>query len=102
MRLAELLVYFETSPAIRLLRSQNAPFIADFLNRQFKQAARIAIPHSDLLTALIGYQEQIQEAQPDKLSAKAETYLADWCSRDTRWLQRLLDVGHQEPVYQLT
>lgn len=37
MRLTELLVYLDTSPAIRLVQSPNAPFIADFLNRQFKQ-----------------------------------------------------------------
>ena len=47
MHLGKLLVYFDTSPALRLLRSPNAPFIIDFLDRQFKQAGRIAIPHSD-------------------------------------------------------
>ena len=31
MDLAKLLCYFETSPAVRLLRSPNAPFIVDFL-----------------------------------------------------------------------
>jgi Protein of unknown function (DUF3375) len=102
MRLAELLVYFETSPAIRLLRSPNAPFVADFLNRQFKQAARIAVPHSELLSALVAYREQVQESHPDKLAATADTYLTDWCSRETRWLQRFLEASHDEPVYQLT
>jgi hypothetical protein len=102
MRLAELLVYFDTSPAMRLLRSPNAPFTADFLNRQFKQTARIAISHSDLLSALIVYQEQLQESHPEKLGAKADTYLTDWCSRETRWLQRFLESGRDEPVYQLT
>ncbi len=102
MRLAELLVYFDTSPAMRLLRSPNAPFIADFLNRQFKQAARIAISHSDLLSALIVYQEQLQESYPEKLGGKADSYLTDWCSRETRWLQRFLEAGRDEPVYQLT
>ncbi len=32
MRLSKLLVYFETSPALRLLRSPNAEFIIDFLD----------------------------------------------------------------------
>lgn len=102
MRLAELLVYFDTSPAIRLLRSANAPFVADFLYQQFRQCARIAIPHSDLLAALIAFQEHVQESYPDKLLAKADTYLTDWCSRETRWLQRFLEAGRDETVYQLT
>jgi hypothetical protein len=36
MRLGKLLVYFETSPALHLLRARNAPFVIDFLDRQFK------------------------------------------------------------------
>ena len=55
MRLGTLLVYFDTSPALRLLRSANAPFIIDFLDRQFKQGGRIAIQHSDLHSTLIEY-----------------------------------------------
>lgn len=96
------MVYFETSPAIRLLRSQNAPFVVDFLDRQFKQAGRISIPHSELLAALIAYQDELQESHPGKLAAKADDYLGDWCSRETRWLQRLLEAGCDEAVYQLT
>lgn len=57
MRLGKLRVYFETSPAPRLLRSPNAPSIIDWLDRQFKQAKRIVVAHSDLLAALAEYQE---------------------------------------------
>jgi hypothetical protein len=102
MRLGKLLAYLDTSPALRLLRSPNAAFIMDFLDRQFKQSGRIAIPHSDLLAALIAYQEEVQESHPSTLPTKADVYLSDWCSRDTRWLKRLMVSGHNEPVYQLT
>jgi hypothetical protein len=102
MRLGQLLVYFNTSPALRLLRSPNAPFIIDFLERNYKQAGRIAVPHSDLLTALVSYQEEVQELDPDALPTKAETYLSEWCASDSRWLQRLLETGRDEPIYQLT
>lgn len=47
MNLNKLLVYFETSPALRLLRSQNAAFIVDFLDQQFKRAGRITVPFED-------------------------------------------------------
>lgn len=102
MRLGKLLVYFDTSPALRLLRSPNLPFVVDFFDRQFKQPGRISIPHSDLLAALLAYQEELEESHPDRLAAKAESYLSDWCAGETRWLQRLLEAGRDEPVYQLT
>lgn len=102
MRLGKLRAYFTTSPAIRLLRSDNAPYIIDFLDRAFKQTTRIAVPHSDFLSALILFQEELSEMQLGVLTAKAESYLNDWCSAETRWVQRLLEVGRDEPLYQLT
>jgi hypothetical protein len=102
MRLERLRVYFETSPALRLLRSPNAPFIIDFLGRQFKRASTIAIPHSDLYGALIAYQEEVHESYPEELTSLAEAYLVQWCSSDTLWLRRFLEAGRNEPVYQLT
>lgn len=102
MRLPQLLVYFDTSPALRLLKSANAPFIIDFLDRQFKQTGRIAISHSELLSALVDYRERTQEAYPDRLPSRADTYLAEWCSPDALWLRRFLEAGRDEPMYQLT
>lgn len=102
MHLAKLLVYFGTSPALRLLKSPNAPFIVDFLDQQFKRANRITVPLSELHAALVAYQEDLRETYPDALRDRPETYLAGWCSSDTRWLHRFLEAGWDEPVYQLT
>ena len=102
MNLGKLLVYFETSPALRLLRSPNAAFIVDFLDQQFKRAGRITVPFSDLHAALIAYREGIQETYPEALRDKPENYLSGWCSSDMRWLHRFLEAGRNEPVYQLT
>jgi|SRR5262245_17331680 len=102
MDLGKLLVYFDTSPALRLLRSPNAPFIIDFLDRQFKQPGRIAISHSELHAALIAYQEELHESHPTRLAIPADAYLAEWCSSEALWLRRFLEVGRGEPVYQLT
>lgn len=102
MHLANLLVYFETSPALSLLRSSNAPFIVDFLNRQFKQSGRISVPHAELLDALRAYQEGLNESDPGKLPMRSDEYLSQWCSQETRWLRRFLESGCEEPVYQLT
>ena len=102
MRLDQLLVYFNTSPAVKLLRAQNAPFIVDFLHQQFKTSGRISMPASDLLSALAEYRQVIHETHPDTLLDKPEQYLSAWCAGETRWLQRFLERGRDEPVYQLT
>ncbi|MBA2116099.1 DUF3375 domain-containing protein [Bremerella alba] len=102
MRLGKLLVYLETSPAVGLLRARNSPFVIDFLDQQFKQAGQIAILQSDLVAALALYLEELQETHPGKMVAKADVYLAEWCDPEKRWLQRYLETGRDEPVYQLT
>lgn len=102
MQLSKLLVYFETSHALKLLRSPNAPFIVDFLQQTFKTAGRIARPHSELLVALSAYQTELASAYPQRLVSKAESYLADWCAPETAWLHRSLQADQDEPVYQLT
>lgn len=102
MHLGKLLAYFATSPAVRLLRSDHAPYVIDFLYQQFKRPGRITIPHSELLPALTGYREYIHETGADVLREKSEAYLQHWCSDETRWLRRLLEADRQEPVYQLT
>ena len=102
MDASTLLMHFDSSPAIRLLRAGNAPYVIAFLHAQFKQSGMITIPHSELLPALGSFQEQLQQSWPEALRDRAETYLADWCSRDKLWLHRFLEAGRDEPVYQLT
>ncbi len=100
--LARLQVYFETSPAISLLRSPNAPYAIDFLHRQFKQSGRITVRLSDLVAALADYQDHLHETQPERLRDKPEVYLAQWCANETRWLHRFLEANQTEASYELT
>ena len=100
MNPGNLLVYFESSPAIRLLRAANAPFVVSFLHQQFKRSESVAIRESELLAALVAFQEEVQETWDDRLSSPASTYLADW--RENRWLKRTWQDSTNEPVYQLT
>lgn len=76
MRLDLLLAYFGTSPALKLLRAQHAPFVIDFLHRQFKAPGRISLPASDLVSALNDYRESVQTTHPDALRDKPEHYLS--------------------------
>jgi Protein of unknown function (DUF3375) len=98
----KLSIYFETSPAVRLLQAVTSPFILCFLRERFKQAHRIAIAHSELLPALAAYQEKLHEAGFDSLRDKPDEYLRDWSSPGKRWLHRFLEAGRSEPMYQLT
>jgi len=63
MELAKLLIHFERSPAIKLVRAAN---------------------HSDFVPALAAYLEAIHEAYPGKLTDRPEAYLTDWSS-GARW-----------------
>lgn len=102
LSLSQLLSHFETSPTIGLLRAKNAPYIVDFLNRQFKDSSRIVIPHAELASALLEYAAELHESSPNDLLDKPENYLQEWCSSKNRFLQRHLEAGRDEPVYQLT
>jgi len=98
----KLSIYFDTSPAVSLLRADHSPFIVCFLYERFKRAHVIDIAHSDLLPALAAYQERLQEASYPALRDKPEDYLRIWSSSEKRWLRRHLEVGRMEALYQLT
>lgn len=102
MQLDRLITFFATSPAVRLLRSPHAPFILHFLDSTFKEAGQITWPHSDLVARLSTFQETIHADGIDAMRDRAETYLSEWTSGDTRWLARRLEMGLNEPVYELS
>ncbi len=92
--------YFESSPAVRLLRSELAPLVIDFLNQSFKLGDAIAISQSDLRLRLAGFQEELHRNAPSIMVGPPERYLAQWV--DAGWLQRFLESGSPEAQYQLT
>ena len=102
MQLQQLRSCFEASPALRLLRSSNAPFIVDFLAEQYKRANRLTVPHGELVATLAAYQERVHQAHPEALRDQPTAYLNQWSSAESRWLKRLVDATAEEPVYQLT
>ncbi len=100
MRRENLRAYFESSPTVRLLKSDLAPFVIDFLNRTFKQSEVISIGHSDLRAQLLSFQEQIHESDAEVMVGPVDRYLTNWT--DAGWLQRFLDSDSNEPQFQLT
>lgn len=102
MELDRLLAFFATSPSVRLLRSPHAPYILHFLDATFKESGQITWPHSELAARLTTFQDNIHADGSDALRDRAEAYLTDWTSGDSRWLARRLEAGVNEPVYELS
>lgn len=100
MRRENLRTFFESSPTAKLLRSDNAPLVIDFLNQTFKTGELISVGQSDLRIRLSAYQEVIHESDPQLFSGPPERYLAQWA--DAGWLQRFLEATSNEPQFQLT
>jgi len=102
VELDRLRTLFEGGPAIRLLRSPNAAYIVGFLHRQFKRAEQISIVHSEIVTALADFQDDLRNIEPEALSRQPGEYVAEWSSSSCQWLARRLGRSIDEPLYQLT
>lgn len=100
MQLEQIRTLYETSPVIRLLQSDYAPFVLDFLNLAFKKSGLLAIGHEDLKLHLLIYVEELHEIEPTVLKGPADRYLLNWS--DAGWLNRHLKSSAAEPQYQLT
>ncbi|MGD1863050.1 MAG: DUF3375 domain-containing protein [Phormidesmis sp.] len=93
----------ETSPTLRLLRSQNIAFTASFLYRQFKLAQRVSIPQLAMEEVLGDYTEFLQGSYPELRLKAAKDYLNDWCNAG--WLRKTFEKSDEfgdEPVFSLT
>lgn len=100
MRLAQITALFDASPTIRLLGSDSAPFVIDFLNLTFKKTGTLTVGHEDLIQQLLIYIEHLHETDPEQLKGPADRYLLHWS--DSGWLNRHLQSSAAEPQYQLT
>lgn len=100
MQLDQMRTLFDASAAMRLLRSESAPFVLDFLNLTFKKTGTLTLGHEDLKQKLLIYVEQLHETDPEYLKGPADRYLINWS--DSGWLNRHLQSASSEPQYQLT
>jgi len=102
VQLDRIVAYFESSPAIRLFRSTHAPFVLHFLNEQFKQAGSITRTQSELVVALTAFQQSLRETGYEALIDRPESYLTNWATGETRWLNRFVAADQSEACYELT
>ncbi|MBX3423942.1 MAG: DUF3375 domain-containing protein [Pirellulaceae bacterium] len=100
MRRESIRAFFEASPTAKLLRSDFAPWVIDFLNQTFKSGESISIGQTELRSRLSVYQEELHETEPDLLTGPPERYVAQWT--EAGWLQRFLESASIEPQFQLS
>ena len=100
MQLEKVLTLFDSSPVIRLLKAETAPFVIHFLQSSFKKENTVELEHEELKLKLLIYVEDVQQTWPTSLTGSVDRYLAEWC--DKGWLSRHLQSASNEPLYQLT
>lgn len=100
MRRDSLRSFFDASPTARLLRSDHAAWVVDFLHQAFKSGNSISIGQLELRTLLVSYQEELHEVDPEVMVGSAERYVTQWV--ENGWLSRFLEASSVEPQYQLT
>ncbi len=100
VRREELRTFFDGSPTARLLRSDLAPFILDFLNINYKSGEAISFGQSELRSRLGMYQSDLHVTDPDFMTGSVERYLTQWAEQG--WLRRFVEANSTEPQYQLT
>lgn len=96
----EIIQFFESSPATRLLRSDLAAWVVCFLKSCFKDEVRIHIGQSELRGQLAEFQRWVHSMQPNVMQGLPERYLSQWT--EALWLKRSLEASSNEPQYQLT
>ncbi|MFN7730431.1 MAG: DUF3375 family protein [Pirellula sp.] len=96
----EIIQFFESSPATRLLRSDLAAWVVCFLKSTFKDDVRISIGQSELRGQLAEFQRWVRSMHPNTMQGPPERYLSQWT--ESLWLKRSMEASSNEPQYQLT
>lgn len=100
MRREHLRSYFDSSPTVRLLRSDLAPLVIDFLYQAFKATELLSMGQSEVRERLRQYQSELHQSSPEIMTGIPDRYLANWV--DGGWLKRFIEATANEPQYQLT
>jgi hypothetical protein len=92
-----------SSPAWRLLRADNAPFVMRFLGRVFVEDNVRSISSADLVSKLDDELYALNERMSESAFPKsAKAYLDDWSATDCGWLRRYYPPGSDEAHFDAT
>jgi len=98
--LAALRDHFRSTPALVLLRAENAPYILHFFQLAFRKSAQISIPSSTLRMLLQNYLDERRAEEPGSEWSTPEVYLREWTN--SRYLHSYYPDDGDDPHYQLT
>lgn len=95
----EYLVFqIEQSPAVMLLRSDNAGFITSFFQSIFGGTQRFQIGYNELVASL----GQYNEANGKPLTRRPSDYIEIWADEKHRFLRKYYVDGNDEPQAELS
>lgn len=91
------------SPAWKLLRADNAPFILSFLRKVFVEENVRAIAGSDLVSRLDDELYALNDRLGERAYPKsAKAYLDDWSAPEFGWLRKYYPAGSDEVHFDAT
>ena len=88
----------EQSPAVVLLRGDNAGFIISFFQSLFGETQRFQIGYNELVSSLTQY----NEAHDKPLTRRASDYIEIWADEKHRFLRKYYVDGNDEPQTELS
>lgn len=93
-------VELNSSPAVRLLRSDYAPFILAFLDAQFKQTQQSRIPYQTVIEAMETALDSVRGAKTESYLRRPQDYVKEWI--ESGYLREYTDSQLREKVLELT
>jgi len=98
----ELKLQFEQSPALRLLRAENASLVLTVLFAAFKHEHRPVVLESRLRALLEAELEELRDAAHIVSWKAAKDYLLEWADNEHNYVRRFQPPDADEPAYELT
>ena len=92
----------EHASSIKLLKADSAALIMSFLYREFKQAQRVAVPHSEFIEHLEEYLEYLREQKPGRYPGTAQAYIRTWSDSDHRFIHIMAHGNSEMLMVELT
>jgi hypothetical protein len=89
------------SAALKLLRSEHAPFVLALADEAFRQKGRSEVGEAEILERLAASIESHTAATGDEAEDQARRWLALWCDDDHRWMRRSWMKNRDERAVQL-
>lgn len=92
----------QNSPAIKLLKSDNAILIISFLHQQFKREQHVSLPLAEFVEHLEDELEQIHLYAPQRYPRTAQAYVNEWANQQFIRIVAPIPGRNEKPTVELT